>query len=576
MSSRNTENGEERVYEAAQLWVERALRSDDSLFTPGTAIWSGEWLGELRERFLDNPDESSDDFFKKLERQLRGSSPEVYQLMGEVLFVYCLIISEGGMRGETKKKRIEQVLGWSPSPVSVPDDVVGGLSPGIAHPGQSYLSSHRPWQLGFLIEFAEQLKELNAGERDELLQDPWKFKDFAERLNFHSDSMKTAGNKPRSQRYALYHLAFPDAFEGIVYEKHKTQIASAFARYVKDPTDDVDRKLQQVRSGLEKIYGRAICFYEHPIRIQWDDKSLPEPSDVDEPEDGTENDSETGIDFAACAEKLHLTVGSLKEINALLEEKQQVIFQGPPGTGKTYVAQKLAQHISGSKERVELVQFHPSYAYEDFVQGYRPGRIDGRPGFDLRDGPLLQAARRAQDEPDAKHFLVIDEINRGNLAKVFGELYFLLEYRNREITLQYSDKPFRLPPNLYIIGTMNTADRSIALVDLALRRRFYFVEFHPDEEPVKGLLRRYLTDNAPGVEWIASVVDRANAKLRDDRHTAIGPNYFMKPDLDEDAVRRIWKYSVLPYIEERLFGQGEDRLADFKLDTLRGAGASDA
>ena len=116
---------------------------------------------------------------------------------------------------------------------------------------------------------------------------------------------------------------------------------------------------------------------------------------------------------------------------------------------------------------------------------------------------------------------------------------------------------------------MNTADRSIALVDLALRRRFYFVEFHPDEEPVKGVLRRWLDANAPGdVEWVADVVERANEKLREDRHAAIGPSYFMKDDLDEEAVTRIWKHSVLPYIKERLFGEG-DRLSEFDLDTLR-------
>ena len=283
---------------------------------------------------------------------------------------------------------------------------------------------------------------------------------------------------------------------------------------------------------------------------------------------GKDDETETGIDSAALAEKLYLPIDFLETINALLKEKQQVIFQGPPGTGKTYVAQELAQRIAGSKQRVTLVQFHPSYAYEDFVQGYRPELIDGQPGFKLKDGPLRRAARQAASEPNAEHFLLIDEINRGNLAKVFGELYFLLEYRDREINLQYSDEPFRLPPNLYIIGTMNTADRSIALVDLALRRRFYFVEFHPDKKPIKGLLRRYLKRKSPGMERMADVVDRANELLRDDRHAAIGPSYFMKPDLDEDAVRRIWQYSVLPYIEERLFGQGEDRLADFDLDKL--------
>ena len=127
-----------------------------------------------------------------------------------------------------------------------------------------------------------------------------------------------------------------------------------------------------------------------------------------------------------------LDIGFFEEIEILLDEKPQIIFQGPPGTGKTYVAQKLAEYWAKSPDNVILVQFHPSYAYEDFVQGFRPvDEGDGQVKFKLRDGPLVQIARRAQDDPDGKYYLIIDEINRGNIAKVFGELYFLLEYREQ-------------------------------------------------------------------------------------------------------------------------------------------------
>ena len=143
----------------------------------------------------------------------------------------------------------------------------------------------------------------------------------------------------------------------------------------------------------------------------------------------------------------------------------------------------------------------------------------------------------------------------------------MLEYRDSEIQLQYSDKRFSLPENLLVIGTMNTADRSIALVDLALRRRFYFKDFHPDEEPVKSVLRRWLRKNNPAMEWVADLVAAANKKMADDRHAAIGPSYFMTRNLHDAAVNRIWKHSVLPYIEERFFGD-QDRLADFRLSKL--------
>lgn len=266
------------------------------------------------------------------------------------------------------------------------------------------------------------------------------------------------------------------------------------------------------------------------------------------------------------ASDLLLPVSFLEDINALLEEKKQVIFQGPPGTGKTYVARALARHLAGSEERVTLVQFHPSYAYEDFVQGFRPELKGGQATFELRNGPLLVAAKRAAEDERAKHFLVIDEINRGNLAKVFGELYFLLEYRGEKVRLQYSDEPLGLPPNLYIIGTMNTADRSIAMVDLALRRRFSFVEFDTSKEPVRGLLRRWLSRNASEMVWVAEVVDRANERLNY-RHAAIGPSYFMKPGLTEERAKRIWLHDVLPYVEERLYGEREN-LAEFDFDAL--------
>ena len=280
--------------------------------------------------------------------------------------------------------------------------------------------------------------------------------------------------------------------------------------------------------------------------------------------------SDSQPDLQSLADELLLDVGALRKIRKLLDDKRQVIFQGPPGTGKTYVARRLAERLAGSADRVRLVQFHPSYAYEDFVQGFRPTLQGGQPGFALRNGPLLDVAKAARAEPDAKHFLVIDEINRGNLAKVFGELYFLLEYRGEQMRLQYADggERFALPGNLYLIGTMNTADRSIALVDLALRRRFHFVEFHPDKPPVRGLLRRWLDENAPDMAWVAEVVDRANEKL-DDRQAAIGPSYFMKPDLDNEMVDLIWEHNVLPYVEERFYGE-HDRLEEFRLDKLRG------
>ena len=281
-------------------------------------------------------------------------------------------------------------------------------------------------------------------------------------------------------------------------------------------------------------------------------------------------DPPTGPDWPALAARLLWEPRQLEEIVADLEDKRQMIFYGPPGTGKTYVARAIAEEYARAGGHFEIVQFHPSYSYEDFVEGYRPTLGDaGQAGFTLTQGPLRRIADRAgaEEDPHARYVLVIDELNRGNVAKVFGELYFLLEYRGEEIRLQYGDgKAFKLPENLLLICTMNTADRSIALMDAALRRRFYFAPFFPNEPPIEGLLRRYLDRHSPGIaEHVAGLVDRANERL--DRDAAIGPSYFMRTDLDEDRVRRIWNRAVVPYVEEQCFGD-EEKLRQLQYDSL--------
>lgn len=277
------------------------------------------------------------------------------------------------------------------------------------------------------------------------------------------------------------------------------------------------------------------------------------------------------------AESLHMPQESLQEIVDTLQSRQQVVFYGPPGTGKTYLAQELARFLAGADDpsRVQLVQFHPSYAYEDFFEGYRPTLTEsGQPGFTLQAGPLRRQAVSAASESGREHayFLIIDEMNRADLARVFGELYFLLEYRDRTVLPQYSPHAsFRLPKNLFIIGTMNTSDRSIAMVDAAIRRRFAFMELHPDEQPVRGVLRATL--EAAGKDtWVADVHDALNAAMDEsDRDLKIGPSYFMKPEAETtEGLARIWKYDLLPLLEEHYYGRltRAEVHQRFGLDTL--------
>ena len=268
----------------------------------------------------------------------------------------------------------------------------------------------------------------------------------------------------------------------------------------------------------------------------------------------------------ALAESLNVDRAWLQECVDLLRDRPQLIFYGPPGTGKTFIAQHLAAHLAG--DNVRLVQFHPAYSYEDFFEGYRPLEEGG---FKLKPGPLRKTVDAARESPSTPYFLIIDEINRGNLAKIFGELYFLLEYRSQNVDLLYAtddDIGFTLPENVFIIGTMNTADRSIALVDAAMRRRFAFVPLHPSEPPTNGVLRRWLAASDLDV-GIADLLEELNRRI-EDPDFKIGPSYFMRKAVHEQGgLERAWRTAILPLLEEHHYGDGTDVQARYGLDTIR-------
>ncbi|MEU0270860.1 DUF4357 domain-containing protein [Streptomyces sp. NPDC006307] len=265
-------------------------------------------------------------------------------------------------------------------------------------------------------------------------------------------------------------------------------------------------------------------------------------------------------------------VGWLRDVRDLLWDERQLVLYGPPGTGKTYLALRLAEFLGGGPEQVKLVQFHPSYAYEDFFEGFRPQEDPHtrEVAFRLTAGPLRELADLASREGNrhVPHFLIIDEINRANLAKVFGELYFLLEYRNKSVRLTYSGDDFALPPNLFVIGTMNTADRSIALVDAAMRRRFAFVELSPRTEPTSGLLRRWLAREGRDSEP-ADLLDALNSRI-EEADFRIGPSYLMKKAVyREGGLERTWRTKILPLLEEHHYGEGVDIEKRYGLAALR-------
>ena len=294
--------------------------------------------------------------------------------------------------------------------------------------------------------------------------------------------------------------------------------------------------------------------------LKWYEKYLGEIARKEDPEEDTPVEPYDKEKFLS---EVFMSSAQYDEIVALLKYKKNIILQGAPGVGKTFLAKRLAYSILGKKDasHIEMVQFHQSYSYEDFMMGYRP--VDD--GFELKHGAFYEFCKKAaaDTDPDSKYFFIIDEINRGNLSKIFGELMILIEgdKRGEKVKLVYKDESFGVPSNLFIIGMMNTADRSLALMDYALRRRFSFIEVEPafDKPSFKTYLSKYIASDRV-VNKVLSRFVELNAKIADEDSSGlgkgfcIGHSYFcVKPvpgQTDDAWYNSIIKYEIVPLLEE--------------------------
>lgn len=265
-------------------------------------------------------------------------------------------------------------------------------------------------------------------------------------------------------------------------------------------------------------------------------------------------DAYTKSDFL---DEVYMTEKRYENLVAVLRNKKNIILQGAPGVGKTFAARRLAWSMMGEKDdsRIEFVQFHQNYSYEDFMMGYKPVED----GFELKYGIFYRFCQKAANKPDKEFFFIIDEINRGNMSKIFGELLMLIEkdYRGTKATLAYNGLSFSVPKNLYIIGMMNTADRSLAMIDYALRRRFSFFEVEPGFDS-EGFIHYQNSLNNETLNELVNKVKDLNREISLDKSLGkgfcIGHSYFCGRDVcTEEWLHSIVDYDILPMLSEYWF-----------------------
>ncbi len=519
------------VLAAAEAWRDRCFLADDSLFGDEN-LWTFDNIRELGRRIFNEPITGKGSFVENLEKQLEAASPQLIRLAAEAVWFLHLFPASTSMKQETKRNQVKQIWKWSGSDLENSSYLSDRTLKGVAHPGRQYFQN-RGQNFEFLIQAMERWKTESQSRQAALMNEdaPWS-------LARWFDAIKNSDRRP--MRSVILYLLFPDYMERIsslqdrkrIVETFKNQIPLKFQLNDEFSSVDVDRALYELRKGLEKeLRTEKIDFFFPPIKEMWRPDRTP------------------GLAPAVSHGK--------SSLNSIL--------YGPPGTGKTYATARRCVEICDGKAgedirgrydalveegRVEFVTFHQSYGYEEFVEGLHPETGKGA-GFRLvaKDGVLKRIAERAREsEGRLPHVLVIDEINRANVSKVLGELVTLLEEDKREgtenetaVTLPYSGESFTLPANLHVLGTMNTADRSIALLDTALRRRFEFDEVSPQPE---------LLETVDGID-LPAVLRAINARLEYliDRDHLIGHAWFMGAET-KAGVDHIMRRKIVPLIAE--------------------------
>jgi 5-methylcytosine-specific restriction protein B len=540
------------TYQVAEQFKHVALLQQGSMFMPDRKLWTPAHFEPLITHYVNNPIEGNDErgakFWEKLPHQVGRCPPESVALCAEIFWL--LVLPSSLFKPRYKLAQIDQI--WAMAQPALPPLDKSSLwldaraLEGVGSTGTAF--NILMWmELAYAIKLFHAFAQKPLAEREALLADPWGFAEWLDNRD------ETSG---RQFYHILAHALFPDHFERVFSEGGKEQLARdpqlGVPKAARASRPARDEALLAARERLEKEYpDQAVDYYVFPALLGRQRKQPVEDDDLAEL-----------LALAGAGTRHRAEPDDTADIApARPWRPRNRIFFGPPGSGKTRAMELIRAYRYKRGERVEVVSFHPTYAYEDFVEGYRPapgqgGQLSERPV----PGPFRRICESAHRHPDVRHTLFIDEINRANVAKVFGELITLIEPSKRcaptptlefsearsAARLQYSGDMLAVPANLDIIATMNTADRSVQSMDRALRRRFEFVETPADPKALQA-------EKVDGVDLralLAAINDRIEF-LIDGEH-AIGHALLVDVRNLWD-LRRAFARRVIPLLQEYFF-----------------------
>lgn len=541
-----------QVFDAADKFKQRCLLDQQSLFLDDQTLWTAEHFQALIDNYVKQPDVGDGGFYDKLASQLATCQALDVALMAEVFWIVQL--GPTNLRAPTKAKTLERI--WNMKPTApfpanslfLATPVLSGL--GSAGPGYNqYL-----WmEIVFAVEaFAAFVIKPHA-ERETLLNDAQGFAQWLDGI---------PSGKGRQLYHTLCHVLFPDTFERIFSQGNKYQVARAHKIWTPalgESRPAMDTALLDLRKRLEIQHPGAVDYYELPVGTLIKQQGV-HPGKMMEKTANGDGVATESVPLSVHEPDPEYDLEAATNAKPILRLADNLILFGPPGTGKTFEMQARMKAAFDRGEDFAFVAFHPSYSYEDFVGGLRPMAAEGGAGVivDFQKGPFLTLCEKAHSNPTQQFTLFIDEINRANVAKVFGELITLIEPSKRVIagskvkdegawvTLPGLSARFGVPDNLNLVATMNTADRSIAMMDIALRRRFRFQECAPEPKRIEPAM--------VGVVDLPALLQRLNDRLEYllDRDHAIGHAVFMGiTSLAE--LQQVLAQRVIPLLQEYFF-----------------------